>query len=487
MEAPRRQLRPLPSSGAILLLLALSCPGQTTDEDCLGCHETDKPVVDKAALAGSIHSVLSCVDCHQDAKELPHADDLPKVSCGRCHARAATLYERSVHGQASLRGVKEAPVCTDCHGEHSMRSPSDPASSVSAGAVTRTCSDCHASERIALKFGMPVDRLESYRSSYHGLAYRRKDPTVANCASCHNHHDVLPSKDPRSSVHPSNLPRTCGRCHPGAGAQLAGVSIHGAPAEKHWSVGLARSIYLLLIPFTLGFMLLHNGLDLVRKTRSPRPPATDGGEERLTRHERWQHAVLALSFVLLALSGFALMDPEAAWTRWLAPFSEGTRRALHRWTALAFCLLCVYHVLYLALSGRGRTVLMGMLPRWHDVRALLQHFAWGLGLRKEPPERHGAWHYAEKLEYWALVWGSTVMIVTGGVLVFHGVALRYLPAWTSDLATVVHYYEAVLACLSILVWHGYMVVFDPEVYPMSWAWLTGRVRPRAAGNGETRR
>ncbi|MEK7865761.1 MAG: hypothetical protein AAB434_03700, partial [Planctomycetota bacterium] len=81
----------------------------------------------------------------------------------------------------------------------------------------------------------------------------------------------------------------------------------------------------------------------------------------------------------------------------------------------------------------------------------------------------------------------TVMIVTGGVLVFHGVALRYLPAWTSDLATVVHYYEAVLACLSILVWHGYMVVFDPEVYPMSWAWLTGRVRPRAAGNGETRR
>lgn len=451
----------------------------------MGCHEGDKPVVDRAALAGSIHSGLACVDCHEDVKDLPHAEKLARVACARCHAKPAAAYEASVHGQAVLRGVREAPVCTDCHGEHSMRSPSDPASPASAGAVTKTCSTCHASERIALKFGMPLDRLESYLSSYHGLAYRRKDATVANCASCHNYHDVLPSNDPRSSVHPSNIPHTCGRCHPGAGAQLAGVSIHGAAEEKHWTVGLARSIYLVLIPFTLGFMLLHNALDLLRKARTRRPPPMGPGEERLTRHERLQHAVLAVSFLLLAHSGFALMYPEAAWTRWLAPFSEGTRRALHRWTALAFCGLCVYHLVYLAFSPRGRTVLRGLLPRWHDARALLQHFAYGFGLRKEPPERHGAWNYAEKLEYWALVWGSTVMVVTGGVLVFHGLVLSYLPAWTSDLATVVHYYEAVLACLSILVWHGYMVVFDPEVYPMNWAWLTGRARLRGTGDGES--
>ncbi len=80
------------------------------------------------------------------------------------------------------------------------------------------------------------------------------------------------------------------------------------------------------------------------------------------------------------------------------------------------------------------------------------------------------------------VMGIEGLLVALGVLV-----LSYLPAWASDLATVVHYYEAVLACLSILVWHGYLVVFDPDVYPMNWAWLTGRVRPGGSGNGDTRR
>ena len=80
------------------------------------------------------------------------------------------------------------------------------------------------------------------------------------------------------------------------------------------------------------------------------------------------------------------------------------------------------------------------------------------------------------------------MILTGSVLVFNNVALKYFPLWVSDLATLAHYYEAILACLAIVIWHFYAVIFDPDVYPMNCAWLTGRIgRPdgNLPGNGKT--
>jgi cytochrome b subunit of formate dehydrogenase len=78
------------------------------------------------------------------------------------------------------------------------------------------------------------------------------------------------------------------------------------------------------------------------------------------------------------------------------------------------------------------------------------------------------------MEYWAFFWGTLVMAVSGFVLWFESWSLRLLPTWVLDAATAVHWYEAILATLAILVWHFYMVIFDPDVYPMDRAWLTGR-------------
>lgn len=44
-----------------------------------------------------------------------------------------------------------------------------------------------------------------------------------------------------------------------------------------------------------------------------------------------------------------------------------------------------------------------------------------------------------------------------------------------DDATAVHFYEAILATLAIVVWHFYQVIFDPDVYPMNWAWRDGKI------------
>jgi hypothetical protein len=79
----------------------------------------------------------------------------------------------------------------------------------------------------------------------------------------------------------------------------------------------------------------------------------------------------------------------------------------------------------------------------------------------------------EKAEYWALVWGGVVMGLSGLMLWANNLMLRWLPKEVLDFATAVHFYEAVLACLAIVVWHLYLVVFDPDVYPLDTSFLNG--------------
>jgi len=68
-----------------------------------------------------------------------------------------------------------------------------------------------------------------------------------------------------------------------------------------------------------------------------------------------------------------------------------------------------------------------------------------------------------------------VMGVTGLAIWFKLDVTRWFPRWLVEVAITIHYYEAILACLAILVWHFYHVMFDPDVYPMNWAWLDGKV------------
>jgi hypothetical protein len=81
------------------------------------------------------------------------------------------------------------------------------------------------------------------------------------------------------------------------------------------------------------------------------------------------------------------------------------------------------------------------------------------------------------MEYGGVVWGTLVMTVTGFALWFEDFMLRWFPTWIMDLSTTIHFWEAVLAGLSIFVWHFYAVIFDPAVYPVDPAWLTGRSAP----------
>ena len=79
------------------------------------------------------------------------------------------------------------------------------------------------------------------------------------------------------------------------------------------------------------------------------------------------------------------------------------------------------------------------------------------------------------MEYWAVVWGTIIMGVTGLVIWFKMDVTKFLPRWAVDVPLTIHYYEAILACLAIVVWHFYHVIFDPDVYPLNWACWNGKV------------
>ena len=428
-----------------------------------------------------------CADCHGGHRILPARDAQSTVShwnvaatCARCHREIARQFNESVHGEALKAGVRDAPDCTNCHGEHLILEPSNPASALSAANISaQTCGRCHGDARLAGLYDLPADRLPSYADSFHGLAVREGTLTAANCASCHGVHDILRSSDPRSTINAANLRKTCSQCHQGIGEKLAIGPIHVriSTGEVHPVVRWIRGFYLWVIPLTLGFMVLHNLLDWLAKLRRHRRPEFSG--EHVVRMNLWfriAHWGVLLSFPTLVFTGFALKYPDSWWS---APFllwgrHEAVRGTLHRAAAVVLVVATLYHLAHLALNRRDRKFLLAMLPKVKDVTDLIAVARYNLGRSKEEPQ-FGKFNYAEKMEYWAFLWGTTVMAISGFLLWFNNFALRHFPKWITDAATAVHWYEALLATFSILLWHFYMVIFDPLVYPMDTAWLNGKI------------
>ena len=480
-----------PASKTAKKNMAGTCGACHSNPDFLARHKIPfaKPVeayslsIHGRAVARGDTNAASCSDCHGSHGIVSGMDEksgtghkLVSKTCGKCHSDVLEVYSQSVHGVAVKAGSKDAPDCTSCHGEHNILAPAEAGSLVNPARVsTVTCGHCHEDERIAARYNMAPDKLPSFQDSFHGLASRGGSQTVANCASCHGIHNILASSDPRSTIHPKNLSQTCGSCHPGVGQRFAigPVHVRSASITEHVSVKWIRLTYLWLIPLTIGFMLLHNGLDFFAKLRRGRH--TNGTGEQFPRMNlkfRIGHGMVVVSFIALVATGFALKYPEAAWVKFCFGFSPTLRGLIHRIAAVIISAGTLFHLVQLVLVKRDRVILPELLPRWQDAKDIYNMFRFNLGLSKTRPT-FGMFGYAEKMEYWAFMWGTVVMAVTGFLLWAENWSLSYFPKWVMDAATAAHWYEAILATLSILVWHWYLVIFDPDVYPMDKAWITG--------------
>jgi formate dehydrogenase gamma subunit len=330
------------------------------------------------------------------------------------------------------------------------------------------------------EFGVASGRVSSYKDSYHGLASQFGSKVVANCASCHGVHNILPSSDPRSMISANNMAQTCGQCHVGASANFTRGKIHltsGLVSEAGTNdlgfIGtrIVRWIYVPLIVFVIGGMAVHNALVWRKKAAAKRRVSRN--IVRLTGNQRAQHWLLLSSFIVLVLSGFALQYPDS-WLAWLLGGSEFLRRIIHRVAAVVMLLVGTYHLTYLAVSKEGRQWAKDMLPRMKDVKDVIGNFGFYLGIKSDKP-KFARFGYAEKAEYWAVIWGTIIMGLTGLMIWFKIGVFGFLPRWWIEIALAVHFYEAVLATLAIIVWHFYHVIFDPDVYPANFAFIDGRI------------
>ena len=450
--------------------------------------------LEKKGLAGA----ANCVSCHgshdmkrgSDATSFVNRLNIPKT-CGACHTKVAVLYKTSVHGVEVAKGNDDAPVCTSCHGEHTILGKKDPNSRTAPTNVSaQVCQPCHASVQLSAKYGLRSDRFKTFTDSYHGLASRGGSLSVANCASCHGGHDIKASSDPTSTVNKANLKVTCGKCHPGASERFAQGSVHITLTQEQEPILYWVALgYVILIVLIIGGMLGHNVLDFVKKSkhnlkvRRGLIDAEHGGHTlylRMSLNERLQHAALVVSFVTLVITGFALKFPEA-W--WVAPLHRNLpgvfdlRSLVHRIAGVIMLVASVYHLYYIAVVPRGRQLVKDLFPGPQDLLDAINVVKYNLGWSSEKP-KFGRFSYIEKSEYWALVWGNIVMGATGVILWFDNTFMNLLTKLGWDIARTVHYYEAWLATLAILVWHIYFVVFNPDIYPVNLAFWKGTLTER---------
>lgn len=459
-----------------------------------GSGITDRPFlayresVHAKAIAQGNLSAAVCTDCHNSHNIEPASNSKSSIAksnipttCGKCHATESREFMQSVHGQAVVRGVSRSPACTECHGIHKILVPVDHATNVPTLAVgTESCARCHEGVTLTQEFGVASERVSSYRDSYHGLASELGSKVVANCASCHGVHNILPSSDPRSMISTANLTKTCGQCHVGAGANFSAGKVH-LTSELVSSVStsdlggrgtkVVRWIYIPLIVLTIGGMALHNILVWRKKAALRRREQRT--IIRLTSNQRLQHWLLLTSFIALVISGFALQYPDSVLAAVLGS-NENVRRFIHRFSAVVMLGVGIYHIAYLVITGEGRRWVRDMLPTLKDVKDVIGNFAFYLGIKDRKPAI-GRFGYAEKAEYWAVIWGTLIMGLTGLMIWFKLGLFSFLSRGWIDIALAIHFYEAVLATLAIVIWHFYHVIFDPDVYPLNWALVDGKV------------
>ena len=381
---------------------------------------------------------------------------------------------QSIHGQAVAAGVMDAATCTDCHGEHRILAPGNPESPVYLANVSQvTCSRCHANTQLMARFNVPASRVPTYEDSYHGLASSSGQQTVANCASCHGVHNIFASSDPRSTVNKANLGKTCGKCHPDAGQRFTIGSVHTLPTSTAGGrvLDFVKAFYLLAIPVILGFHAAAQFFGLVAQgtahpgaiPRGPRAGAPDAERARAT---------CAVAGQFHHPGGYWLCAEISALVLGGAHCAVGEEFPLARLAASP--------------GGGGADGRFGLprdLPVSQRAGPPLDEGHASQSSRRAggrangglqpgvstPTAAYARFNYAEKAEYWALVYGTLVMALTGILLWAHDSVLAYLPHALAvlEVTTAIHFYEAILATFSILIWHFYFVILIPTFTPSS--------------------
>ena len=173
---------------------------------------------------------------------------------------------------------------------------------------------------------------------------------------------------------------------------------------------------------------------------------------------RVTHTLLLVSFTTLGVTGLPQKYAMTGWAQVMIKLFGGieTTRLIHHIAAGVLMLLTIYHIQDIGYKIVVRRSRMSMLPGLQDVKDGIQAFVYNLGLGKRRPQM-GRYTFEEKMEYWALVWGTVIMGITGFMMWNPLATVRLLPGEIIPASKAAHGGEALLAVLAIIVWHMYGV------------------------------
>ncbi len=189
---------------------------------------------------------------------------------------------------------------------------------------------------------------------------------------------------------------------------------------------------------------------------------------------RLQHALMALSIVILILTGLPIKYHQVGISKWLVDLIGGIEvsSVIHRVGATGLIVVGFIHLIYISFTKAGRKDFLLLLPRWKDLMDWIQMLKYYFH-RTETKAKYGRFSYIEKFDYWAVYWGMIIMISSGSLLWFQEEALEFIPKYMMDIASEAHSDEALLATLAIVIWHFYNVHFTPAKFPMSKVFIDG--------------
>ena len=197
---------------------------------------------------------------------------------------------------------------------------------------------------------------------------------------------------------------------------------------------------------------------------------------RFSLNERIQHLILMVCVIVLMVTGLSLRYADTWFGQAVIDVEGGmeARGLLHRLSAMGLIALWAYHALYAIFTVRGHGLLMAILPRVQDIRDLAATLRFHIGATQQFP-RFGRFDFRQKFQYWAVGLGASAMVLTGLVLWFESESMAVMPKWVIDLTRIVHSGEGILIFVVLFLWHLYDTNLRPDVFPMDWSWLTGRM------------
>jgi cytochrome b subunit of formate dehydrogenase len=503
--------------------------GLTEKVDCAKVCHLDR----FKAMSGTNFSHSEVAETLQKSVHGVKPDDSPTVAalkpdCKYCHLNDLYSLPEEIPSEKVMKR------CLNCHTKKSLKGVFTHIShrfkhktSRPALEIVELCSSCHADkdfQNILDLTGPKAESVDTYKDTIHYRILQLGGKDTAHCISCHASekiHDIRPPTDPQSSIYPDNRFKTCQTdgCHPEASPRISAVDSHlSKDKNKGPEIHIVEIIMEGVMYSTLFFLFTLMGMETYRRIRNrdarffrwlrkPQPVtlkalnAKDpninipnlhrhvdfnpkGDYPRYSTHIIINHTIMLFSFTIAVITGLPLFFHNAALAHKVINLMGGidVTRLIHRVNAIVFTLDCAYHVLVLFFGSILR-IIKGtfdirrtQFPLFKDAKDLYFDFRYFLGLEKTRPQME-KFMYKQKIHYLAMIWGCSILTLSGCCLLFPDFMVQYIPfpKISFNVLRLMHAEESVLAFLVITLWHMYNVHIAPGRFPLQWTFWNGKI------------